>query len=61
MPSGIFRTNDSRETGTQLAFYWINGDELVTCQTGIENYGGFESDNFSLIKISGGITIIRER
>ena len=51
IPHKFKEANDRKSIVEQLLFYWINGDELVTC-TNSKN-AWFRSDDDSFIVIDG--------
>ena len=53
-----FEYTNQKSTGTQLLFYWINDDQLVTCTS--KGITWFSSDDYSFIWISG-ISIKNDR
>ncbi len=50
-----FKNTTRKSTGNQLAFYWINDDELVTCIN--SKNPGFRSDSKEFIEIYGRLSI----
>ena len=53
-----FEYTNQKSTGTQLLFYWINDDQLVTCTS--KGITWFSSDDYEFIWING-ISILNDR
>ena len=59
MPHRLEKADDLKSTGKQLAFYWINDNQLVTLSNAADPE--FLSDDDKLIRIYSGMYIKNNR